>query len=214
MLKKIFRSPVTTVALFVLAAGLLLTGTIGGVLAAPLIAANRYYTAGLEVDTAPQLAIQENGKTVDGNLLADLTGDDTFLIGKSYDEGIAVVNTGGIDVYVRISIYRYWTDGDDKVVDLDPSYIGLEFEEDGWTIDEDASTPERTVLYYASPIAPGEATELCISAITIDPKVASAKGEDGEFLYDGMTFNIMAVADGVQAHNSEEAMLSAWGRTN
>ena len=213
-MKKIFRSPVATVALFLVAAALLAVGTIGGIRAALLVNSNSYL-ASMELADRAQVALVENDAVTDGTLLADLAAEEAFCIGKTYDESLAVTNTGAIDVYVRVTVYRYWTDADGKAVELDPSLIILGFSEDGWTVDEDASTPERTVLYYASPLAPGETTSPFAETLTIDSRVASAVNADShEYSYDDVTFNVEAVADGVQTHDGEAAMLSAWGRTN
>ena len=88
-----------------------------------------------------------------------ITQTEDFQIGKTYDEVLSVLNSGSIDQYVRVTVYKYWVDvnedgtAGDKRTDLDPSLIDLHFVTgNGWTIDESASTKERTVLYYASPL--------------------------------------------------------------
>ena len=226
MLKKVMRSPVTTAVLFVLAAGLLLTGTIGGVRAAPLTYSDDFVADMALTDI--DIALVENGVITDGELLADLIDIDAgeeFLIGRTYPEALAVQNIGTIDEYVRVTVYKYWTDGGDKRVDLDPGLIELDFVTgNGWTIDEEASTAERTVLYYSAPLAAGADGNGEISApftdtLTISGDVHTAvsrleEQQGYEFDYEDVQFHIEAVADGVQEHNSTDAMTSAWGRTN
>ena len=217
MLKKILRSPVTTAVLFLLAAGLLLTGTIGGVRAAPLVTTNSFLASMQLSDTvAVQLVENEAFVSDGGELLTALAEDDGFKVGKTYDEVLAVANAGGIAEYVRVTVYRYWTDENGKALDLDPSLIRLNFLTDGgWTIDQAASTPERTVLYYSAVLSPGEVTPAFADAITIDSSVMRLiSAEDGDFEYDGVEFHVEAVVDGVQEHNGQEAMTSVWGRTN
>lgn len=214
MVKKILRSPITSIVLFGLAALLLLSGTIGGVRAAPNETSGSY-VAELALSNVG-VAIVENGSVVEngGELFAALAED--FKVGKTYDEMIAVRNTGEIDEYVRVSVYRYWTD-DGKRVDLDPSLIELTFAEgSGWSIDEGSSTAERTVLYYSGVLGVGEETPV-ITGVSVSPAVLSqiTKNQDGTtYKYSDVAFHVEVVADGVQEHNGEAAMTSAWGRTN
>ena len=86
--------------------------------------------------------------------------------------------------------------------------------EGDWTINKDESTEERTVLYYKEPIAPGDDSTVFMDSVTIDGKVARAISADKTLDYDGVTFHIQVVADGVQDHNGDAAMTSAWGHTN
>lgn len=216
--KTILRSPIFTAVLFVVAAVLLLGGTIGAVQAAPRTQSNDI-TAEMELSSV-HTAISENGKVVAGDqLLQDLLGTDTsFKIGKEYEEKLAVQNTGSTPEYVRATVRVYWTDGEGKQLDLNPSLIKLHFVEGGgWSIDPDASTDERTVLYYSSLVAAGETTPAFVDTISVDSKVLTAVTElqDGtEYDYENMQFNVEVTADAVQDHNGEAAMTSAWGRTN
>ena len=220
MLSKVLRTPATSVVLFALAAVLLLGGGIGAAQSAPRVESNDW---GGQVELVDiNTSIIENGTEADGVLLADLlerSGDETFKVGKKYDEELAVRNSGDIDEFVRVTVRAYWTDGDGKEVQLDPSLVSLEFDEsNGWSIDAAASgTAERTVLYYDKAIAPGDDTSAFLKSFTIDGKVAKAakKVKGGYvYVYDGLQFQIEAKADAVQTHNGDEAMTSAWGRTN
>ena len=220
MNKTILRSPAFTIALFVVAAALLLVGTIGAVRAVPRTESNEY---GAQVQMSDvHTAISENGGAVSGDaLLGDMlsrAGDTTLKIGKEYDEVLAVTNTGSTDEYVRVTVLRYWTDGNGKAVDLDPSLIKLNFVEGAWSIDAAASTPERTVLYYSSVLGAGGTTSAFVDKLTIDNAVVSSVTTlaDGtnEFDYENVQFHVQVTADAVQTHNAEAAMTSAWGRTN
>ena len=220
MLKKVFRSPITTVILVIAAAGLLFGGIIGGVRAAPLILSDNYI-ANLELASI-DIGLSENEIRVPngGELLTSLVPEgESFHVGTVYDEALRVVNTGAITEYVRVTVYRYWTDSQGKAVNLDPSLIRLHFVEgNGWTIDQGATTAERVVLYYSDPIAPGESTSPFTDtlAVSADVNRAVTRLEDGseDFDYNDVNFHIEAVADAVQNHHAEDAMTSAWGRTN
>ena len=243
---KVLRSPITTAILFVAAAALLAFGGIGAVQAAPRIQSSDYRAE--VVLTNIETALTEYGEVREGDddlvkntLLAnnkDANGnvDDSLKIGKKYDYTLGVRNVGvsaknGIDQYVRVTVYKYWvlvddegnviTDKNGKVKDcgLDPSLIDLHFVEGkGWAIDKDASTDERTVLYYDKALAPdgGDSTPLT-DTLRIDPKVLkeitdASSGLDYD--YDKVEFRIKATVDAVQTHNPKLAMTSAWGRTN
>lgn len=138
--RKIITSPVTTVILFVLAAGLLLFSTIGGARAAFLAISETYaghiemYDIGVSLlekcggDEAPREVGYRNhikdseDKWEEGSIpLLDETnkdraygsflGDDAeFIIGKAYTEELSVANTGNIEEYVRVTVNKYWTD--------------------------------------------------------------------------------------------------------
>ena len=63
-----------------------------------------------------------------GVLLSDMlenAGDKEVVLGKKYDEQLAVKNSGTIDQYVRVTVNHYWADedGSKKRTDLDPSMI-------------------------------------------------------------------------------------------
>ena len=162
--------------------------------------------------------------------------DETEIrIGNPYDYKLAVRNIappdrngGGIPQYVRVSVYKYWVavdesgapDPDEKRIDLDPALIDLHFVtgENGWSIDQAASTKERTVLYYDGILNPGDNAPNFTDKLTIDGKVMravkEAKVDNPEFKYDNVQFRIKATVDAVQTHNGTAAMTSAWGRTN
>ena len=77
---------------------------------------------------------------------------ETLTLGKHYQEQLKVKNTGTINQYVRVSIYKYWLDAEgNKLRDLSPDLINLNLVNVGtdWMEDEGARTRERTVLYYS-----------------------------------------------------------------
>lgn len=193
-IRAFLRSPVTTGVLFVLAAALLITSSVGGARAA-LQYTSQYYTTQVRMyDIGVSLMEKSNRnesrepvsyrnfdrddlefKSEHGVLVKNLlpagsesvwhindigprtvATDKPFQIGKTYQEELSVKNSGSIDQYVRVTVYKYWVnvnpDGTAgaKRTDLDPGLIDLHFVTgNGWTIDESASTRERTVLYYS-----------------------------------------------------------------
>ena len=221
MFGKIFRSPVTTIVLFVIAAGMIISSSIGGTMAILNIQSDDYLAeivldeinVGLlernEGETAPrQIANNVNLWTAETDpLLTKLVPEgQTFTPGKTYMEELSVINNGAIDEYVRVTVYRYWMKDGEKAVDLDPALIDLHFVTGNWIIDEDASTVERTVLYYNAGAldSDGGVSSPFTDTLTVSTQAQSSK-------YAGATANIACVVDGVQNHNAGKAITSAWG---
>lgn len=238
--KGLRRAPVLTVLLFVLAAALLSVGTIGGIRAARRVE-SPYYVAGLELSDIG-VTLLENGEAVAwrdyaeaadgtwnerrGALLGELLGsDDEVKLGKRYEETLCVRNSGHIDTYVRVVLRRWWEDEHgNRLQTLSPELIGLELGGDGWIVDEAASTPERTVLYYRLALAPGETTPDFCAGLRLDPALRNALETQRVLLtngtlvtehypYEGVAFRVEAEVDAVQTHNAENAIRSAWGRS-
>ncbi len=162
-----------------------------------------------------------------GKLLEHLSQeeDGKVIPGKAYQERLSVQNSGDIDTYVRVTLYRDWQDPQgERDTALSPELIDLGFSEgQGWIVDEKASTKERVVLYYQNILPAGEETPSLCDTLKIHSdigkKAAETVTEDSEgyktittrYLYDGYRFNLTAEVDAVQTHNAQEAMKSAWG---
>ncbi len=274
-IKKMITSPIATIVLFVLAAGLLLFSAIGGVRAA-LVYTSQDYQGHIEmydigVSLLEKCAMDETGtkEAVEAREVAkrvydrgtqdewDETSDELlkaecflgkdkegnlneFIPGKTYKEELSVKNSGTIDEYVRVTVYKYWRDpSGNKILTTDdaktasaegftqnlwPGLIDIHLTNtDSWLLDEDATTEERIVVYYNKILPVGEdlsETPLC-DTLTIDRRVADKATQtvtdDGKTIvtkydYDGWQFCLEAEVDAVQTHNAEDAIRSAWGR--
>lgn len=113
-----------------------------------------------------------------GVLLGDMlknAGDEKLILDKKYDEKLAVKNSGSIDEYVRVSVQHYWADKEtgDKLSNLDPSKIQIDFTNDGWTEDKSAETTERNVFYYNSILKKGQTSTDFIDKISISGDIAA-----------------------------------------
>lgn len=223
MFGKIFRSPVTTIVLFVIAAGLILSSSIGGTMAILNIQSDDYLAeikldeldVGLTetcydgvarvIPNSPDLYNPAAGEALieEQNLIPK---GESFTPGKEYVEKLAVINNSAIPEYVRVSVYKYWEKDGKKDVSLDPDLIELGFVTDsGWVIDPDASTSERTVLYYSGgPVAPGGSTPNFTDTFKVSTSAIDS-------MYAGASCHIACVVDGVQNHNAAAAITSAWG---
>lgn len=248
-----FLTPRVTTMLFVLAALLLGTSAIGGTRAA-MIDESDTYRAQIEM-LRIGVSLQESGDgenwttvsrrdyvensrdqwtTEQRDLLGKewqelngITEKEPVKLGQTYTEGLRVVNSGAIDEYVRVSVYKYWykQEGDQKVklTNLSPDLINLNFVTgNGWrisTIPGD-NTDERTVLYYDPLLTSGAASAPFTDTLTISPdvqlKIKSYEVTEGnviktEYEYNGICFGIKAVVDAVQDHNATDAKFSSWG---
>ena len=159
-----------------------------------------------------------------------LSEGEELKLGKVYPEELKIRNTGTVNQYARVSIYKYWLDAEGrKDQELSPDLIDLHFTnlDSDWIEDESARTKERTVLYYNKLLyAEGEGaseTSLFADTLTIDDniakKVTQETKKEGNYTtitttydYDGVTFQIEVQVDAVQEHNAEDAAWSAWGK--
>lgn len=236
MKKKKFPFRVTTAVLLSASAVLLIGSTVGSTRAALTYYSENY---GAEVTVSNiGVSLLENGETVSrrdydsngewnetsGALLADLQ-EEAIVPGKEYDEALAVSNSGSIDSYVRVILNKSWTDSEGSTdQNLSPELIDLNLLTDnGWIIDEDASTAERTILYYTNILPAGDTTPALSDTVRIDPAVADKVTEEVTtdengyktitftYAYDGYTFELEAEVNAVQTHNAQDAIKSAWG---
>lgn len=228
-----------TVVLLAASAVLLLSSAVGSTRAA-LTYYSENYSAEVTVSSIG-VTLVENGEDISyrdylhkddqwseatGTLLTNMIPEgEKFTLGKTYQEEISVKNSGVIDSYVRVILTKSWKDADGvKDTTLTPELIGLGLVTDnGWVIDEAASTTERTVLYYTDILKAGESTPAMTDTLRIDPAVGTkvlktvTTEENGYqtityvYEYDGYTFTIDAEVDAVQTHNAQDAIKSAWG---
>lgn len=244
-LKKIICSPFTTIIAFGMAAIFIGFSTIGGARAA-LTYYSETYASQVEMHDIG-VSLMENNVNVStrdyfyevadgtwsehtGVLLGKmLAKDEKLVLGKPYKEELAVLNSGTIDTYVRVTIYKYWVDADgNKSRVIDPAMIelsltniaGMSSGNQCWIEDTTAATAERTVLYYNRLLKSGEVSPIFSDTIKINDRIASnvstSVKEDGTIIstydYNGYQFVLEADVDSVQDHNAQDAILSAWGK--
>lgn len=219
--KSFISSSKGTLAVFGAAVALLLFSSVGGARAALTYYSENHMT---QIETQEiDVELLENGNSVpmNGNatkgLLLGLEEGEKFQIGETYDEELSVRNTGEIDQYVRVTVYKSWVDADgNPVKDVYPGYIELKPANEAlWEKDEDASTQERTVFYYKKPLESGKETEPFTAELKVDEaigKIVTEEGDDVKFDYQGLKFQVKVDVDAVQTHNAADAILSSWGR--
>ena len=216
-MKKIRRSPVVAGLLFLLAVVLLFAGSVGGTQAALQIYSSDYISA-FELDHIG-ITLYENGTPVsfrnygdaaasgftekqDGDLvLKTLEDDPSFQIGRKYPFVITCKNTGTIDHYLLVTVYKYWVQvGEDeefglkgwfhglssnteKLLDVEKhspatihlGYNGSEgYNSSAWAKDPDSSTAERDVYYYTGILPVGGETAPLFDTLWVDSSVAKS----------------------------------------
>lgn len=172
-----------------------------------------------------------NEVPIDERLFRGMLGEDeSFVMGKAYKEELAVRNSGTIDQYVRVNVYRYWVQVDEngtetKLQTRSPELINLHLvNNDHWIWDKKVDTTERYTLYYDSILPAGETTPIFSDTITVDGMTADhvtqdvTHRDDGytvittTYDYDGVEFRLEIEVNAVQTHNAEDAIWSSWGR--
>lgn len=183
--------------------------------------------------TGVLLAHMLDKKDADGKTVTGEDGKpvlDELVIGKAYPEVLTFKNTGNINQFIRVSIYKYWQDPEgNKITNLSPSLIDLKYDPDttgsggNWIHDTASSTDEREVYYYKNLLKVGDETDALTKSVAIDNAIASkvtqteTKTDKGTTItttydYDGYSFMVEAKVDAVQEHNASDAVLSAWGQ--
>lgn len=228
------------ITLLLLAAAMLLLfgSTIGGTRAA-LTYYSKNYVAEITVSQIG-VSLLENGTVVSsrdyaknkwkttsnkksgsasGALLLNMLGEgEKLALNKKYGEELTVKNSGSIDEYVRVRIYRYWMKDGQKVTTLSPDLIDLNFiNTDKW-VKNPEQTAECTELFYKGILKAGKEAKPFADTIRIDGKLSSeARIETNgnvittTYKYDGVEFHVDVEVDAVQTHNAEDAIKSAWG---
>ena len=253
------KLPLNYLILFVVAIGLLAFTTVNGARAALTIFSPDYvsdfemYHIGItlnEENVKEKRQVGWRNYTIQKDSATSSTGtwvvnediplfsdipENGLVIGKQYSEKYTVTNSGKIDEYVRVKVYKYWAtknaDGTfTKDNSLDPALIVCTLDDTkGWIIDKTETTAERTILYFNKPITIGEETPAFMTNLTIKadvnnhdgkPVKETKTGAGGEtytkityvYPYDGKQFVVEMEADAVQTHNAVDAIRSAWGR--
>ncbi|MCI8272578.1 MAG: hypothetical protein HFJ55_00655 [Clostridia bacterium] len=191
----------------------------------------------LEIQAVLGVSLTENGELVvdnsnngdetqelEGTLLTK-TFNEEFKIGKTYSERLAVKNTGTVDMYIRVIIYKCYFDKEgNKTIDISPETIKLNLiNNDSWLLDTELPIPERETLYYKYPLESGNTTLEFMDTISVGSEVYNLKETTRTTSTEGYEtikttyncndhdFSIDVQVDCVQRHNAADAMWSSWG---
>lgn len=139
-----------------------------------------------------------------------------------------VKNTGSKSERFMVVVYRYWLNEDGDRVLYDTSPIVVNYGNlDDFIIDDEASTNERTVMYYKKALDPFDISDVIIESIsfnydsnvTCNPGyvsdnvlVSNCRNESPEF--ENGRFVVEIEIRSVQDYHCEDAVQVAWGVTD
>jgi len=140
-----------------------------------------------------------------------------YFEGKGYSDGFTVNMQKMLEFFEKGADIELTVSGDEICKECPNLKEGS-----GWVIDKNASTKERTILYYTGILPAGESTPALSDTLTIDGSIATKVKQDvtekdgyktitTTYAYDGYNFQLEAEADAVQTHNAQDAIKSAWG---
>lgn len=158
------------------------------------------------------------------NITAILSNFSNELIpGKKYEKNISFKNTSTIDEYAKVEIYNYFTaEEGNKVRDENLQRLKLDLITNGWIVDEESVTSDRTVMYYTKPVKPNEEIQV-LESISATPELLynveynSEQTSENELLIstkkvsEGVRANIEIHVDIISTHNGADMIFSAWG---
>lgn len=162
--------------------------------------------------------------STDGVLFTQmLSPNEELQFDYPYIEELNIKNVGEMDAYCRVIINKYWIDEQErKFLNDNSSFTNLiELElnvGNDWKIDDDATTEERTVLYYQGIVNVGSITSNFLNSVSISSDIYNYYEETNQngiitrtYLADGKKLVVEYSAEFVQTHNAREAIYSAWG---
>lgn len=134
------------------------------------------------------MRLKENGKVValyhgtegtDGEILKNLINrevGEVFVLGKEYQRSFCIDNpqaTGenGIDQYIRVVIYKSWSDEDGYKVNVSPNLINLNLNEEDWLKLDKNSNENHVELLYSKALCVGETTTNFMNGFSISPNI-------------------------------------------
>lgn len=192
------------IVLMSIAAVLAMTAIIGGTLAG----FNTQSEQGKTDITTKALGIDLIGESIEV---------DAYMPGAEVSIPYYVINDveDGYDLYTRVTIYKYWDDltlDANKislyVKDANGNAVELTTDENGGTVQVNNwfiqyADDEQIILYYAKPLASGEATENVLDSLIVDAKIDNA--------YADKKIIVEVQADAVQKIAAESSIPSEWG---
>lgn len=197
------------------AAVLAMTAIIGGTLAG----FNAQSEQGKTDITTKALGIELTAGTTKPEGAATI--EDTYMPGDPVDIPYYVTHNvaEGYDLYTRVTIYKYWEMSENTELQADIIHLyakdaagnsvelaansenGEAVRINDWFVQY--ADEEQIVLYYAKPLASGEATGNVLDFLVIDEKAGNA--------YANQNVIIEIKADAVQMIAAESAIPSEWG---
>lgn len=129
------------------------------------------------------------------------------LPGKMINHNLKVENTKNKDVYVRVTLTKYWEDKNGKkVVEADARFIELLGTYNDWIVIDDSANSNNEVMYfyYKKPLK-----SKSISSSFLEKIKCSSSLEDQK--YSQYQMKVDVEVDAIQTVGAQDAILSEWG---
>ncbi len=135
---------------------------------------------------------------------------DHAMPGDEIPNQIRVSNKGDDDVYIRITLDKYWTDDlGSPQPETSAEWITLvTAKPDQWLVSANETTNQHLVFYYRSPLAPGSSTSNVLDAV----KIGNIPSNE-QSLYAKSQIHLKATATAVQTVDAFNAIQNEWGVT-
>ena len=191
------------IGLMSIAIGLLAVSIIGGSIA--------YFRADSEAKnqiTAGNLGVelQFNDDNLD-NIVNNGLVVSGAMPGDVFEYPLQAYNDGDFDQYVRITLTKYWEDGNgQKSFDADASKIELDLNNDEWIVDDSDVNNEVIYCYYKKPVSAKTTT----SQVTDSIAIGDLTNEDRD-LYMALQLKVDVEVDAIQKVAAQDAILAEWG---
>lgn len=193
------------VIIIAVAAVLIVGAIIGGTMAA--------FQAGTATDktiSTSSLDVMLNMKGTqpdnDGNIKSDAIKD------GEVSQVVTAKNSGNKNQYVRVRLNKSWSNGTDKVFEVNGSQLQsaaidiIPADNNDWIIQRDEQNGEDIYLYYKKVLKAGEETDPLLSGITILKNWNQNTNQ-----YSGLSVKVRYDADAIQTTAAKDAMLAEWG---
>lgn len=129
------------------------------------------------------------------------------LPGSVLKQNLKVHNSQDKDVYIRVTMSKYWTDANnEKLVNADAKLIELLAEWNDWIVIDDGanSNNEMMYFYYKKPLLPSQTTPAFIDSIRCSSDLKNDEYADYQMKVD-------IEVDAIQTVGAQDAILSEWG---
>lgn len=132
---------------------------------------------------------------------------DNALPGANINHDLKVRNTKNEDVYVRVTLTKYWEDkNNEKLVEANAKMIELVSQWNDWIVVDDGANSNNEVMYfyYKKPLKTNE-----ISTSFLESIICSKELNDKA--YANYQIKVDVEVDAIQSIGAEDAILSEWG---
>lgn len=141
------------------------------------------------------------------NEVTDTISFENVIPGAIIEDPVKIRNTKDKELYVRITLTRYWVDEHGKkITDANANYITpiTKNTQDWICMKDDHSNNEILYFYHQAPVLSNKETSNFLDQIAFDTDITSER-------YEGYSATVVLEAEALQSVGAKDAMLSSWG---